>query len=128
VAVLATAAALLCRLALDAVLEDRVVFLPFTLALLVSAWYGGLGPGLLATGLSASVIGVVLLEPRWTPTVALLADGLALVLFMVVGLGISALVAQLHRARRRAEAEAAERQAAEEAQRARAVHPADDRT
>jgi hypothetical protein len=38
VAVLATAVALLCRLALDAVLEDRAVFLPLTLALLVSAW------------------------------------------------------------------------------------------
>jgi K+-sensing histidine kinase KdpD len=98
VAVLATAAALLCRLALDAVLEDRAVFLLSTLALLVSAWYGGLGPGFLATGLSASVIGLVLLEPRWTPTLALLADGLSLVIFVVVGLGMSALVAQLHRA------------------------------
>lgn len=37
VAVLATAATLLFRLSLDAVFEDRVVFLPFTLALLVSA-------------------------------------------------------------------------------------------
>jgi len=118
VAVLATAAALLCRLALDAVLEDRAVFLLSTLALLVSAWYGGLGPGFLATGLSASVIGLVLLEPRWTPTLALLADGLSLVIFVVVGLGMSALVAQLHRARQRAEAEAAERTAADEARRA----------
>ena len=124
VAVLATAATLLFRLSLDAVFEDRVVFLPFTLALLVSAWYGGLGPGLLATGLSASVIALVLLPPRWTPTVALLADGLSLVVFALVGMGMSALVEQLHRARRRAEAEAAERQAADEARRehARFIH------
>jgi PAS domain S-box-containing protein len=114
-AVLATAAALLCRLALDAVLEDRAVFLPSTLAVLVSAWYGGLGPGLVATGLSASAIPVVFLEPRWIPRVALLADGLSLVVFVVVGLGMSVLVAQLHGARRRAEAEAAERQRAEDA-------------
>jgi PAS domain S-box-containing protein len=118
VAVLATAATLLFRLALDAVLEDRVVFLPFTLALLVSAWYGGLGPGLLATGLGACVTVFVLLPPRWTPTVALLADGLSLVVFAIVGLGMSALVEQLHRARRRAEAEAAKRKAADEARRA----------
>jgi PAS domain S-box-containing protein len=118
VAVLATAAALLFRLSLDAVLEDRMVFLPFTLALLVSAWYGGLGPGLLATGLGACVTAFVLLPPRWTPTVALLADGLSLVVFALVGLGMSALVEQLHRAHRRAEAEAAKCQAAEEARRA----------
>jgi PAS domain-containing protein len=124
VAVLATAATLLFRLSLDAVFEDRVVFLPFTLALLVSAWYGGLGPGLLATGLSASVIALVLLPPRWTPTVALLADGLSLVVFALIGMGMSALVEQLHRARRRAEAEAAERKAADEARRehARFIH------
>jgi PAS domain-containing protein len=109
VAVLATAAALLCRLALDAVLEDRAVFLLPMLALLVSAWYGGLGPGLLATGLSASVIGFALLEPRWTPTVALLADGLSLVVFVVVGLGMSALVAQLHRAQQALEQRVVER-------------------
>jgi hypothetical protein len=42
------------------------------------------------------------------PSLALLADGLSLAVFVGVGLGMSALVAQLHRARRRAEAEAAE--------------------
>ena len=117
VAVLATGATLLFRLSLDTVLEDRMVFLPSTLALLVSAWYGGLGPGLLATGLSASVITFVLLPPRWTPTVTLLADGLSLVVFVLIGIGMSVLVEQLHRARRRAEVEAAERQAADEARR-----------
>jgi PAS domain S-box-containing protein len=109
VAVLATAAGLLFRWSLDTVLEDRVVFLLSMLALLVSAWYGGLGPGLLATGLSASVIWFVLLEPRWTPTVALLADGLSLAIFVVVGIGMSALVAQLHRARDKLEQRVRER-------------------
>jgi PAS domain-containing protein len=55
------------------------------------------------------------LPPRWTPRVALLADSLSLAVFVAVGLGMSALVAQLHRARRRAEADATERTRAEDA-------------
>jgi hypothetical protein len=69
--------------------------------------------------------------------VALLADGLSLAIFVVVGLGMSALVTQLHRARRRAEAtainaelirEMTERQRAEETLRRSEAYLAEGQT
>ncbi len=71
------------------------------LAVLISAWYGGLGPGLAATALT--VIAAVLLIgfhhqfefPPWRIT--------AIILFAVGGVLITFLVEALHAARRRAE-------------------------
>src|SRR4051794_39525345 len=44
--VLATAA----RLAVDSLLGDRLPFLPFFVAIVLVAWYGGPGPSVLAVG------------------------------------------------------------------------------
>jgi PAS domain S-box-containing protein len=51
-AVAAVAVATLVRLALDPILGIRVPFITFYAAILVSAWYGGVGPSLVAVGLS----------------------------------------------------------------------------
>ena len=76
-------------------LFDRVPFLTLFLAVLAIAWYGGLGPGLLATALGIFVttagplLGWIPGEPQsWTP--ALLRFGLA-------GVVASLLLARLHR-------------------------------
>jgi PAS domain S-box-containing protein len=50
-----------CRLALRGVLGDAAPLLPFIPAVLLAAWYGGLGPGLLATALSAAAAAFFLL-------------------------------------------------------------------
>jgi PAS domain S-box-containing protein len=71
------------------------------LAVLVSTWYGGLGPGLLAVGLITAVAGYDLffVQPRIEP-----ARAVGVVLFVGGGVLITALVEALHAARRRAEA------------------------
>ena len=48
VAVVAILAAFAVRYGLHGTLENRIPFAFFTLATLIAAWYGGLGPGLLA--------------------------------------------------------------------------------
>src|SRR5262245_61522333 len=52
VAVAATAVVFTARFLLKSVLGDVAPLVMFTLSVMVSAWYGGLGPGLLATALS----------------------------------------------------------------------------
>jgi len=52
VAIAATAVAFTARFLLKSALGNVAPLLMFTLSVVVSAWYGGLGPGLLATALS----------------------------------------------------------------------------
>ena len=69
------------------------------LAVIIAAWYGGLGPGLLATGLIAAVAIVVLVfGPDFAP-----ARVVSIVLFVGGGVLITLLVEALHAARRRVE-------------------------
>jgi signal transduction histidine kinase len=88
-------------------------------AALLSALYGGLGPGLLATGLSAILVGFFWMEPinlfsTWQP-----AHWLTLTVFLLGGTMVSFLGGALHRARARAAD--AEADAAFAAERARAA-------
>ena len=53
VAVAATLVIILFRLLFARVLGESAIFFPFVIAVTVSAWYGGLRPGLLATVLGA---------------------------------------------------------------------------
>ena len=53
VAVLAVGAALLFKLLLDPLTVQDTPFLLVFGAIIVSAWYGGVGPGLMATAVSA---------------------------------------------------------------------------
>src|SRR5438132_8600067 len=55
--------ALLPRLLLHPVLAERSAFVLFTLAIMASAWYGGLKSGLLATALSATAGAYFVLRP-----------------------------------------------------------------
>src|ERR1051326_2594081 len=80
-------------------LFDPPVFALFFAAVMVSAWYGGLGPGLLATTLAVLGIDLALLSSQETPALHL-HSLLRLALFVLVSLLISSLTA----ARKRAEA------------------------
>jgi PAS domain S-box-containing protein len=116
VAVLTTAVALGVRWPLWPVLDGKVTFMTFIPAVVLSAYYGGLWPGLLATLLSAAA-GTWFLqftgelhsfsEGPWT------AQAVGLVLFALTGVIISALTESLQRAHRRILAH--ERREAEEA-------------
>jgi signal transduction histidine kinase len=67
---------------------------------MVSAWYGGLGPGLLATGLSALALDFFFVHPIFALGTEL-ADGVRLAVFVLVAV----LISSLNAARRRLELE-----------------------
>jgi len=98
---LAVAIAFLIRLALAPVLGDASFYLLFVPAVLVAAGLGGLGPGLLATGLSVVVGSLVL------PEIA------GAVLFALIGVGIAWSGEQLQHSRIRAASIAREALASE---------------
>ncbi|MDQ3651742.1 MAG: DUF4118 domain-containing protein [Acidobacteriota bacterium] len=85
VAVLAVALAVALRLVLQPLLGEQAPLLLFTLAVIVSAWFGGLGPGLLATALSASIGSYLFLIPSTTSEAFDPRDRVRLVLFIVIG-------------------------------------------
>ncbi len=110
VAVLAVAAASLLRLSLDPILADNSPYLIFLPAVAAAAWYGGLGPGLVATGLGAIGALALVVAPLSSIRPETRADWLALILFLIFGVFVSALTEKLRRTKRRAlEAEASER-------------------
>ena len=103
VAVLAVGVALAIKLLLDPVLPEQSPFLLLAGAVMVGAWFGGLGPGVLATILGAIGADYLFLEPRGAFTGPGLS-ALPLALFTVQGLLISTLTEALRAARRQAEA------------------------
>ncbi len=101
VAVAAVALAVGLTLLLQPLLGDESPFLAFFVAILVSGWYGGLGPGLVATALAALatdwfVLGTGQLGPGGTG-----ATHLRLAVFVVEGLLVTAIAGGLASARRR---------------------------
>lgn len=107
-ALLSVALVVVMRALLHPLLDTQAPLLLFTLAVMVSAWYGGLGPGLLATCLSAFVGGYFFMEPVASIVVADVRDRLVLALFVVVGVMISLLSESLRSSRQRIEDSARE--------------------
>lgn len=85
VAVLAVAGIFLFRLATWPILENANPFLTLSFAVVISSLYGGLGPGLLATGLT-TLLAFFLLDPPWTTHVNHGADLVSLGVYPVGGL------------------------------------------
>jgi PAS domain S-box-containing protein len=109
IAVLAVGLALLLQFVLTPMFGEDPNSSPFMLffaAVMVAAWFGGLGAGLLATALSAVLSNYFFLAPQYTIQSAIPAQGLRLAAFVVEGVLISALVGALRASRRRAEANA----------------------
>ena len=102
-AFLAIALALLLRFILWPLLSSDVPFLLLWPAVMVCAWYGGVGPGLLATLLSALAGWYFLLEPQYSFAVANPADVTAMILYLLLGASLSTLIEAIHRAKRRVE-------------------------
>lgn len=102
--VLTVAVILLLKLLIDPFIREESPFLLFLIAVMVSAWYGGLGPGLLATVLSALVSDYVFLVPHYGFLGYTLGQTVELGLFILEGLVISALTVALHSAKSQAEA------------------------
>lgn len=107
-ALLTVAIALLLTLLLDPWLEmTRAPFLLFFTAVIVSAWYGGLLPGIIATLLAAIASSSLLSSIPSTPHIHLLsaspAEAMRLALFIGNGLLVNFLCESLRRAYRQVE-------------------------
>src|SRR5215216_4321496 len=66
-------------------LAERTVFILYFVAVAVSAWYGGHGPGLFATALSAVASAYFFLDPAFSVTIGLV-ELLRLGVFVFVAL------------------------------------------
>jgi two-component system sensor histidine kinase/response regulator len=113
IAVGVTALSLLARWPLWPVLGNQTPHMTFFPAVMISAYYGGFGPGLVSTLLSALAAHYFLGDPRSSLPWGGLHESVALMLFVLVGTVISGLSESLHRMRRRIVAD--ERRRAEEA-------------
>ncbi len=101
-AVLITALAVLIRIPLSLVLGSGVPFILFFPTVTLAAWYGGLGPGLLATGLSALAATILYIEPIYSFSITNLTDAVRLLLFVGGGSFISWICGSLRAANLRA--------------------------
>ncbi|MCG3114040.1 MAG: ATP-binding protein [Candidatus Manganitrophus sp. SB1] len=115
--VLTVALILSLKLLIDPFIREESPFLLFLIAVMVSAWYGGLGPGLLATALSALVSDYVFLVPHYGFLGYTPGQTVEMGLFIFEGLVISALTVALHSAKNQAEASMEEARHNEETRR-----------
>ncbi len=99
-----TAAALQARLALGDTASGKHPALTLLLvSVILCAWLGGLGPGLVATVLGTLAGDYFLLAPIYSLAIADYASAIALVSFSLAGVLVSVVSEILHRGRRRAE-------------------------
>jgi PAS domain S-box-containing protein len=97
VALLSVALAVLVRGLLTPLWGQQHPFLVFYPAVLLSAWYGGLGPGVLATMLSAAAVAYFWFTPFYSLAAHTLADQFGLALAASVMLLITWLTSSLRR-------------------------------
>jgi PAS domain S-box-containing protein len=121
-AALAVSAALLVRGRLGVAFGERPLLILFVLPIIVSAYLGGLGPGLLATLLAAFCTAYFLVPPVGRLEIALRCDLLQWAILIACGVVVSVLVDGLHRARRRLLQTLAERERASAALRETEEH------
>lgn len=103
VAVLATLLALLLRFSLAPLLRENAPLLVFVLPVMFSAWYGGLGAGLFATGLCTLVGTYFFIPPYFSVQITDIVNLTRISIFIFEGLFISWLSESLRSARQRAE-------------------------
>ena len=96
--------ALILRRLITPLSGDTSLYMLMLMAVAVSAWYGGRGPGAAAT-LLATLAGVYLVLPQtWPLSIADSGERLQLGFLLVEGLILSVLIGMLHRRLRKSEA------------------------
>jgi PAS domain S-box-containing protein len=103
VAVATTGITLLLRLAVDGPLSGHPTLVIFTIPIMVSAYLGGLGAGLIATALSYLTVSLFLLKPLYSLSITSTPERWQLGFILAAGVVISVLNEALHRARYRVE-------------------------
>lgn len=107
-AVLVVAVTVLIKLALTVTINGETPFLLLFFAVLVSAWRGGVGPGLLATGLATLAADYFFIGPPYSFAVESIGQVVRLFLFVLEGTFTTFLVSALQSSSRRAEERSAE--------------------
>ncbi len=105
-AVAATAMTLFLRLAFGRWTDGRLVLIVFLIPVILSAYLGGLGPGLVATLLGGAAAAIFLVSPPPSFTFSRGVDLFQWAVLMLTGVLVSVLAEALHRANRRAAAQA----------------------
>jgi signal transduction histidine kinase/ActR/RegA family two-component response regulator len=100
VAVAATLVVLLLRLLLSTLLGETAYFFPFVIAVTVSAWYGGLKPGLLATVLGSIFAIFFFVPPHYTLWISDPKIAIGLFFFVLASVTVSLVCDALHKALR----------------------------
>ncbi len=113
-AVASTVATLLARMGMDVVFAERPLLILFQLPIILSAYIGGLGPGLVATAAAAVLVDYFLIPPFYTFHMAYNHDFVQWGILIVNGALISLLSESLHRSRRQAEASRLQHEKSEE--------------
>lgn len=103
VAIAATLIVVVFRLLLSRLLGDSAYFFPFVIAVTVSAWYGGLKPGLLSTAVGAAAAIFFFVPPYYTLTISDPRIATGLLFFVIANVTISFVCDALHKALRRVE-------------------------
>jgi PAS domain S-box-containing protein len=98
------ALATLAHVALASIWGLKLPYFTLYPAVVFAAWTGGLGPGLLTTGLGAAVATYFWIAPVHTFVIEDYGDRVSMVAFLFIGAAISALSGLLHRRERRASA------------------------
>ena len=98
IAVVAAGLAVLLRIGLEPLWGDKLRLLPFYPAMMASSWLGGFWPGMVTTLLCAVAAAYRWMPPVFSFAAADVGDGIALVLFVGIGLVISGLNEAWHRA------------------------------
>ncbi|HEV3120532.1 MAG TPA: PAS domain S-box protein, partial [Isosphaeraceae bacterium] len=98
----------LFKIPIEAATGPEPPLIYFVPAVTFVSWYGGLGPGLLATALSSVVTSYLYFEPIGSIFIHGWNDIISLLLFILEGAMTSVLMEQLHVARRLSEARAQE--------------------
>ncbi|MDB5293348.1 MAG: domain S-box [Phycisphaerales bacterium] len=132
VALLCVGSATAMRFAADPVLHDDHQFSTFYIAVIISAWFGGVGPALMATAVGGLIGHYCFIEPKFSFAFADVADVLRLALFVFISLTVSVFSGLLHQSLQRAQAyarqlERAEREKARLYEEARQANEAKDR-
>ena len=102
-ALIATAIALACRLALDPYLGDQLPYVTFFVAIAFTTWYAGLAAAFTSTLLGGLAAVWCIIPPRFSLAIADVSQQVGLVTYGMVSLTFVAFGQVMHRARQRAE-------------------------
>ena len=95
--------ATLLRFGLVPLIHLEVPFIVYFPAILLCAWFGGLGPGLLSTALGGLAALYFFLPPQFSVTISEPTGLAQVIIFSLAGALISVMAENLHQARRRTE-------------------------